>query len=53
MVNGRLQLRNVLLGNWVTLQHRSMHSPNHMSALLLSDKTLGTTAVWTGGLNQV
>lgn len=53
MVNGRLQLRNVLLGNWVTLQHHSMHSPNHMSALLLSDKTLGTTAVWTGGLNQV
>lgn len=44
MVNGRLHLRNVLLGNWVTLQHRSMHSPNHM--------TLGTTAVWTGGLNQ-
>lgn len=45
MVNGRIHLRNVLLGNWVTLQHRSMHSPNHMPVLLLSDMTLGTTAV--------
>lgn len=53
MVNGRLHLRNVLLGNWVALQHRSMPSPNHMSVLLLSDMTQGTTTVWTGGLNQV
>lgn len=42
MINGRIQLRNVLLGNWVTLQHHTKHSPNHMPILLLGGMTLGT-----------
>lgn len=46
MINGRIHLRNVLLGNWVTLQHHSMHSPNHMPILLLSDMTPGTTLLY-------
>lgn len=40
MVNGRIHLRNMLLGNWVTLQHQGMHSPNHRSVMSLGDMTL-------------
>lgn len=40
MVNGRIHPRNMLLSNWVTLQRQSMHSPNHMPMMLLSDMTL-------------
>lgn len=40
MVNGRIHLRNMLLSNWVTLQHQSMHSLSHMTMMLLSDMTL-------------
>lgn len=53
MVNGRIHLRDMLLSNWVTLQHQSMNSPNHMTMMLLSDMTLWDHCCMDGGLKQV